>query len=104
VRFRSTGLGTTELKGYLEFVKRSDNGLLTARFQTTEPVKWHLGVSLEPSDIPKMVKVILKPSLILKTTMSVLRLKKNPKEPPDLMKVEWEEIKPVKKGHPKGKK
>lgn len=104
MRFRSTGLGTTELKGYLEFVKRSENGLLTARFQTTEPVKWHLGVSLEPSDIPKLVKVIFKPSLILKTTLSVFRIKKDPKEPADLMKVEWEEIKPVKKGDQKGKK
>jgi hypothetical protein len=104
VRFRSTGLGTTELRGYLEFVQRSDNGLLTARFQTTEPVKWHLGVSLEPSDIPKLLKVMFKPSLILKTTMAVFRVKKNPKEPPDLMKVDWPEIKPAKKGDPKGNK
>jgi hypothetical protein len=103
VRFRSTGLGTTELKGYLEYVRRSDKGLLEARFQTTEPVKWHLGVTLEPSDIPKMVKVIFKPSLILKTVSSVFRLKKNPKEPEDLMKVEWEEIKPAKKSIQKGK-
>ena len=103
MRFRSTGLGTTELRGYLEYVRRSDKGFLEARFQTTEPVKWHLGVTLEPSDIPKLVKVIFKPSLILKTILSVLWIKKNPKEPEDLMKVEWEEIKPAKKGVQKGK-
>ena len=103
MRFRSTGLGTTELRGYLEYVRRSDKGFLEARFQTTEPVKWHLGVTLEPSDIPKLVKVIFKPSLILKTILSVLWIKKNPKEPTDLMKVEWEEIKPAKKGVQKGK-
>jgi hypothetical protein len=104
VRFRSTGLGTTELRGYLEFVKRDDRGLLTARFQTTEPVQWHLGVVLEPSDIPMLAKVILKPSMIIKTIMAVIRIKKKPNEPPDLMKVEWPEIKPAKKGVAKDKK
>lgn len=103
MRFRSTGLGTQELKGYLEYVHRSDKCLLEARFQTTEPVKWHLGVTLEPSDIPKMVRVIFKSSLIFKTISSVFRLKKNPKEPEDLMKVEWEEIKPARKSIQKSK-
>jgi hypothetical protein len=51
-----------------------------------------------------LAKVILKPSMIIKTIMAVLRIKKDPKEPPDLMKVEWPEIKPAKKGDPKGKK
>lgn len=103
MRFRSTGLGETELRGYLEVVHRSDEGLLVADFQTTEPVKWHLGAALEPSDIPKLVKVILRPSLILMTIKSVLWIKKNPKEPENLMKVEWEDLKPSKKKDQKDK-
>lgn len=103
MRFRSTGLGNTELRGDLETVRLSDKGLLTADFQTTEPVQWHLGAALEPSDIPKLVKVIFKPSLVLKTIQSVFWIKKNPKEPENLMTVEWAELKPPKKGVQKDK-
>ena len=97
MRFRSTGLGNTELKGYLQGVHRSDKGLLIADFQTTEPVQWHLGAGLEPSDIPKLMKVVFKPSLVLKTIQSVLWIKKNPKEPENLMDVQGENLKPGKK-------
>lgn len=97
MRFRSTGLGNTELKGYLQGVRRSEKGHLIADFQTTEPVKWHLGAALEPDDIPKLLKVIFKPSFILKTVQVVLWRKKNPKEPKDIMSKEWPELNPVKK-------
>jgi len=97
VRFRSTGLGNTELRGNLETLHLSDKGMLTADFQTTEPVQWHLGAALEPSDIPKLVKVIFKPSLVLKTIQSIFWIKKNPKEPENLMSTEWVELNPVKK-------
>ena len=101
MRFRSTGLGTTELRGYLKTVNRSDKGTLAAVFQTTEPVQWHLGVYLEPSDIPKLAKVLFRPSLIFRTVMSLFWVKKNPKEPEDLMKVKWDGLKPAKKGDQK---
>ena len=101
MRFRSTGLGNTELRGDLQAVHLSDKGILEPDFQTTEPVQWHLGAALEPSDIPKLVKVIFKPSLVLKTILSVFRIKKNPKEPENLMAVEWEELKPAKKAFKK---
>lgn len=97
MRFRSTGLGNTELKGTLQCVRRSDNGMLIADFQTTEPVQWHLGAGLEPSDIPKLAKVILRPSLIFKTIQSVCWVKDNPREPENLMSKEWENLNPVKK-------
>jgi len=103
VRFRSTGLGNTELRGNLETLHLSDKGMLTADFQTTEPVQWHLGAALEPSDIPKLVKVIFKPSLVLKTIQSIFWIKKNPKEPENLMAVEWEELKSPKKPDQKDK-
>lgn len=103
MRFRSTGLGNTELKGYLQGVRRSEKGMLIADFQTTEPVKWHLGAALEPSDIPKLLKVIFKPSFVLKTIQSVLWIKKNPKEPADIMSKEWKDLNPVKKEISKGK-
>jgi hypothetical protein len=96
VRFRSTGLGNTELRGYLLGVRR-DKGMLIADFQTTEPVQWLLGSGLEPSDIPLLFKVIFKPSLIFKTIQSVFWVKKNPKEPENLMSTEWVELNPVKK-------
>jgi hypothetical protein len=103
VRFRSTGLGNTELKGYLQGVRRSEKGHLIADFQTTEPVKWHLGAALEPDDIPKLVKVMFKPAFIFKTIQSILWKKKNPKEPVDIMSKEWKELNPVKKEDKKGK-
>lgn len=77
--------------------------MLIADFQTTEPVKWHLGAALEPSDIPKLLKVIFKPSFVLKTIQSVLWIKKNPKEPADIMSKEWKDLNPVKKEISKGK-
>lgn len=102
MRFRSTGLGNTELKGYLQGVRRSEKGQLIADFQTTEPVKWHLGAALEPEDIPKLLKVIFRPAFLLKTIQSVLWIKKNPKEPKDIMSKEWQELNPVKKEEKKG--
>jgi hypothetical protein len=102
MRFRSTGLGTTELRGYLQTVKRSEKGDLSAVFQTTEPVQWQLGVSLEPSDIPKLAKILCRPSLIFKTIQSLFWIKKNPKEPEDLMKVKWDGLKPARKTDQKG--
>jgi hypothetical protein len=96
MRFRSTGLGNTALKGYLLRVHRS-KGMLIAEFQTTEPVQWLLGSGLEPSDIPQLFKVIFRPSLIFKTIQSVFWVKKNPKEPENLMSTEWVELNPVKK-------
>lgn len=103
MRFRSTGLGNTELRGYLLGVSLSDKGVLVANFQTTEPVQWHLGAGLEPSDIPKLLRVILKPSLVFKTIQSVFWVKTNPKEPENLMSKEWEELNPVKKEDQKQK-
>jgi hypothetical protein len=101
VRFRSTGLGTTELRGYLQTVERSDKGVLAAVFQTTEPVQWQLGVYLEPADIPKLAKVLCRPSLIFKTIQSLFWIKKNPKEPDDLMKVKWDGLVSGRKVDPK---
>ncbi len=94
MRFRSTGLGTTELRGYLESVHLSEKGMLVANFQTTDPVQWHLGAGLEPHDIPKLMKIIFKPSLIFKTIQSIFWIKKKPMEPENLMSKEWENLNP----------
>ena len=93
MRFRSSGLGKTELRGDLSEVSVHNNDLLIAHFQTTEPVQWHLRAALEPADIPKLMKVIFKPSLIFMVVKCLFSLKKNPKEPDDIMAYKLE-VKP----------
>jgi hypothetical protein len=85
MRFRSTGLGQTELKGKIADFAPAGKDLLILHIQTYEPVEWHLKAAMERKDIPKVVKGMLKPSIIFHIIKTIFTLKKNPKELEDIM-------------------
>ena len=85
MRFRSTGLGQTELKGRITDLAPAGEGLLVLHIHTSEPVKWHLKAGMERKDIPRLIKGILKPSILFHVIRAFIYTKKNPKELEDIM-------------------
>jgi len=85
MRFRSTGLGKTELKGDMSSLAPAGEDLLVFSIETYEPVKWQLRAGMERKDIPKIIKGILKPSVLFHVIRTLIYLKKNPEEPEDIM-------------------
>ena len=82
MRFRSSGFGVDrELKGHMADMSPLGNDLLVFSIETTEPVKWNLRAGMQRSDIPPILKGMLKPSVLLFVIRSIFHLKKNPKEP-----------------------
>jgi hypothetical protein len=85
MRFKSTGLGPQELKGTMEDLTPAGKDLLVLHIKTHDPVEWDLKAALEPRDIPNMVKGILKPTVLIYILRTLIYLKKEPKEPVDIM-------------------
>lgn len=85
MRFKSTGLGPQELKGKIENLAPAGKDLLVLHIKTYDPVEWQLKAALEPRDIPNMLKGILKPAILFYLIRTLIYLKKDPKEPVDLM-------------------
>ena len=85
MRFRSTGLGKQELKGNMAGLAPSGEDLLVYTIQTYDPVEWRLRAGMERKDIPKVLMGMLKPSVFFHVVRTLFYLKKNPKEPEDLM-------------------
>jgi hypothetical protein len=85
MRFRSTGLGKTELKGNMSDLALVGEDLLVFSIQTYEPVQWHLRAGMERKDIPKILKGILQPEVLFHIIRTLFYLKKNPKEVADIM-------------------
>ncbi len=84
MRFRSSGLGEDkELIGYISELSPVGEDLLVLHIQTTEPVKWHLRAGIQFSDIPKVVKSLLKLSVILLMLRVIFYTNKKSKEPKD---------------------
>jgi hypothetical protein len=85
VRFRSAGLGPTELKGKISDMGPIDKNLMVMHIKTYSPVEWHLKAGLEAKDVPKVVNGILKPAIFFHIVRIMFYLKKNPKEITDIM-------------------
>lgn len=85
MRFRSTGLGKTELKGNMSDLSPTGDDLLVFHIETFDPVKWHLKAGLEPKDVPRILKGMLKPSILFHAIRTLFYLKKTPKEPVNLL-------------------
>ena len=85
MRFRSTGLGKQELKGNMSGLSPAGEDLLVFSIQTYEPVEWHLRAGMERKDIPRILKGMLKPSVLFHVIRTLFYLKKNSKEPEDIM-------------------
>ena len=63
MRFRSTGLGKTELQAEPSGLE-PDGGLLILHVQTTSPVRWHIRAGIQRKDLLKLVKLAFRPSVI----------------------------------------
>jgi len=50
MRFRSTGLGKTELQAYPKGLEPVDD-LLILHVQTTDPVRWHIRAGIQRRDV-----------------------------------------------------
>ena len=85
MRFRSTGLGQTELQGRITGVSLVGEDLLVLHISTYAPVEWHLKAAMQRKDIPGIIKGMLKPSILFHIIRTLFYLKKNPKEIEDIM-------------------
>ncbi len=83
MRFKSSGLGKQELKGNIAGLSPVGDDLLVMHIETYEPVKWHLRAGLEFKDVPKLLKGLLKPSVLSLVIRAMFYIKKNPREPED---------------------
>ena len=64
MRMKSTGLGRMELVGqFEEIVPNGDFLILSVR--TTEPVRWHLRTALSRKDAISVLKLLLKPCILV---------------------------------------
>jgi len=85
MRFKSSGLGPQELKGKLADLSPVGKDLLVLHIKTYDPVRWDLKAALERKDIPNMIKGMLKPAILIYIIRTLIYIKKNPKEPVDIM-------------------
>lgn len=85
MRFRSAGLGPTELKGSIAGLSPEGQDLLVLHINTTEPVQWHLKAAMERKDVLGLIKGILQPAVLFHILRTLLYIKKNPREIKDIM-------------------
>ena len=71
MRFRSTGLGKTMLEGGIAEVKVA-SGYVILHVDTTQPVQWRIRAAINRKDMFKLVRCILKPSMLLKVVLLLI--------------------------------
>ena len=59
--------------------------LLVLHIETFDPVEWHLRAAMERKDVPRIIRGMLKPSILFYIISTIFSLKKNPKELEDIM-------------------
>lgn len=85
MRFRSAGLGQTELIGRISDMSPVGKDLLVLHIKTHDPVEWHLRAAIERNDVSKLLIGMLKPSILFHVIRAFFYTKKNPKELEDIM-------------------
>jgi hypothetical protein len=65
MRVRSTGLGKTEMVANFGRLKPVANGYIVMEMNSTEPVHWHIRVALTGQDLRRLVRLALKPSVLV---------------------------------------
>ena len=58
---------------------------MVLHIETYDPVEWHLRAAMERKDIPRIIKGMLKPSILFYIISTIFSIKKNPKELEDIM-------------------
>jgi hypothetical protein len=80
MRFRSTGLGKTELYANLVNLEIKED-LLIMHFDTYKPVQWHLRAAMQVQDRLDLIKQLLKLNIKLLPYLFRWRSKTPPREP-----------------------
>lgn len=80
--FRSTGLGKTELTGHITGLERQDDYLIM-QVDVTDPVKWRIRGGLAFVDLITLLKVMLKPAILVFLLNPRQWFNKNPQHPGD---------------------
>ena len=79
MRFRSTGLGKTELQAEPIGIGPASE-LLILHVHTTQPVRWHIRAGLQRKDMFKLIRFIINPKVIGYFLSGFVR-RRNLKEP-----------------------
>ena len=79
---RSTGLGKTQLTGYINDIKRQGDYLIMY-VDVVDPVKWKLRVGVSHRDMTKVIKSCGKRSIISFILSPTQMRNKNPNHPGD---------------------
>lgn len=72
MRVNSTGLGKTTLTSHISALRPDDDGGLTMRIESTKPVHWQITCAMEPSDVRGAIRMVLKPSVLLRIAKMAL--------------------------------
>ena len=81
MRLRSTGLGKTELKAECAELKVKD-GSLVMTLKTTEPVQWRIRAAMQPSDIRRVIGLLLRGQILLYLLRSLPKIFSRSSEEP----------------------
>ncbi len=85
MRFKSSGLGPKELKVKMIALAPLGEDLLVQHLEAYDPVQWEMKAALERKDVRPLMKGFLQPAILLHAIRVLFYLKKNPKEPEDIM-------------------
>lgn len=66
MQVNSTGLGKTTLISHISALEPNDDGGLMMKIESTKPVHWYITCQMEPSDVRSAMKMVLKPSVIVR--------------------------------------
>lgn len=80
MRFRSSGLGETELLCKLEKLEINED-LMVLHFKSYKPVEWHLRAAMQVQDRMDVVKLLLKMNFKLLPSLLRWHSRNPPQEP-----------------------
>ncbi len=67
MKVNSTGLGKTTLTAHIsELAPGDESGTMTMKIESTQPVHWFITCKMEPKDVRTAMKMVLKPSVIVR--------------------------------------
>lgn len=66
MRVNSTGLGKTTLTSHIGELAPNEEGGLLMKIEATQPVHWHITCQMDSSDVRAAMKMVLRPSVIVR--------------------------------------
>jgi len=72
MQVNSTGLGKTTLVSHIAALEPNEDGGLMMKIESTKPVHWYITCQMESSDVRAAIKMVLKPSVLLRIVKMAL--------------------------------